>query len=104
MHDLQAIPFLESSVGPFLAGNNPLIQLDGHTIGFQTQLDEQPCQRKRSGAVAILTVDLYFHLRSHLISEAYAVRGANRLQMPQLAPAEAKTLPSAFGVQWAHFG
>jgi RNA polymerase sigma-70 factor, ECF subfamily len=104
MYDLQTITFLEDSAGPFLAGDNPLIQLDGYSVGFHAQLYEQRCQRERNRAVAILTVDLYFHLRRHLISEAWAARDAERLRILRNSPTvgeDSVELPPGF---WGTMG
>ena len=78
MYDFQTVAFFEASAGPLLAGNNPLIQFDCDAVGFHAQLEKQPLERQRNRAVAILTIDLNFHLRCHLISEAWAVRDAEK--------------------------
>jgi hypothetical protein len=41
VHNLQTVPFAEPRIGPFNAGNDRTVMLDGYPIAFQVEAGDQ---------------------------------------------------------------
>jgi hypothetical protein len=66
--NFQAIAIVQFCFGPLFPRNDVSVQLYGDAIGFHSQLLKQACERERSGKIAVLAIDLKFHLGVILLS------------------------------------